>query len=148
METNNIKCPSCGAELTYDPEGTSLTCEYCGAKVQLTNDPEILKLKQEQARWRASQEKKKSELQEAEEKYVKSAAFRMKLIIVSAVIFFISYIAIRKYPDNTVFKAIAAVAFVVAIFAYLELSRRKKKLDRWRQSYTGDEGTEGDNQGQ
>ena len=32
VDNNTYKCPECGAPMQYDPESSSLKCDYCGAK--------------------------------------------------------------------------------------------------------------------
>ncbi len=37
VDTNSIKCPSCGASMTFDPEVQKLSCAHCGATCDIEN---------------------------------------------------------------------------------------------------------------
>lgn len=47
VKTNILKCPSCGANLVYDPENCGLVCSHCGHKEKIENkifnDEQLLK---------------------------------------------------------------------------------------------------------
>ena len=37
VETENVKCPGCGANMIFDPELQMLYCPHCGSKKELAN---------------------------------------------------------------------------------------------------------------
>ncbi|MBQ6482081.1 MAG: hypothetical protein IJI45_13255 [Anaerolineaceae bacterium] len=41
-KTSGIKCPHCDAPLEYDGSSRYVTCEYCGSKVEVTGENEIV----------------------------------------------------------------------------------------------------------
>lgn len=42
-DTDKFPCSSCGANMHFDPESGSLTCTYCGNKIEISNDTTEIK---------------------------------------------------------------------------------------------------------
>ena len=42
VKVNQVKCPSCGADLEIEEGRTSCFCSYCGTKVQIQNENEYV----------------------------------------------------------------------------------------------------------
>lgn len=38
VDTEHFPCPSCGGNMTFDPESQSLSCHYCGKNMEITNE--------------------------------------------------------------------------------------------------------------
>lgn len=56
VETNNYKCPECGAPMGYNPTRDSLSCEYCGKVINLSEnnssfEEDFFNVKEEDLNW-------------------------------------------------------------------------------------------------
>ena len=56
VETNDYKCPECGAPMGYNPTRDSLSCEYCGKVINLSEnnssfEEDFFNVKEEDLNW-------------------------------------------------------------------------------------------------
>lgn len=64
MIMNELKCPNCGASITVDREREFCFCSYCGTKIMLQNENEVIYT--DKARIKESADNKEIELKKME----------------------------------------------------------------------------------
>ena len=104
IKVNSIKCPACGADLTYEESRTQLFCSYCGTKVVITNENEYVYHHIDEAEIKKAEADREIALKriELEEKKHKSREKTKKLkIIVSIVLGVIALICLSGAMEST-----------------------------------------------
>lgn len=92
LKMNQMKCPSCGANLDFDGERDKVFCTYCGTPIVITdeNRKEIVRRTVDEA----AVERERRKLREAEmrDKFRNKMEDNEMKLIVGMVIFFILWI--------------------------------------------------------
>ena len=147
VSVKSINCPDCGAHLQVEGKRDTIFCEYCGAKVMLTNDneyiyrhvdeAEILRAETEAKRLENERLLKLKEIEKAEEakkaaeKAKKTRMFICLGIVALGVIVMVLGITFGAKPDQKggLF-ILGIILLIVALIIWISGNKKSKAQNK------------------
>ena len=125
-----MKCPSCGANLSVEKEREMMYCDYCGAKIMLCNDHEYIYRRIDEAKVKKAETDRMVRMRELdlemERQQQEKRNLRIKYIVslvlgISGGVLFVIGIIIDSLTKNdpSIFFCLGAVLWMVIAYIWL-----------------------------
>ena len=141
VSVKSIKCPDCGAQLEIGEKRDTMFCNYCGAKVVLTNDneyvyrhvdeAEIMRAETEAKRAESERLMQLKELEKAEEdkkaaeKSKKNRMYICLSLVVLGVIFMILGFSFYVKPNLSGLAILGVILLIASLVIWIKGNKKK-----------------------